>query len=82
MGIHTCQCANGGEVSREALAEDEGGGCVVGWRVGDSVCLTGPDTTTGVGVDLNSESSGDEGSAGSDHLEETHLDVVGRGLGW
>jgi hypothetical protein len=73
---HTGKSTDGAEVSGQTLAENEGGGGVVGRRVGDSVCLTGLDTTSGVLVDLESESSGDESSAGSDHLEETHFDVV------
>lgn len=71
----TGQGANGLEISGETLAEDEGGGGVVRGGVGDGVGLTGLNTTRGVLVDLKGESSCDESSAGSDHLEETHLDV-------
>lgn len=74
---HTGQGTNGVEVGRSTLAEDEGGRGVVGRGVGDCVSLTSLNTTSGVLVDLNGESSCDESSAGSDHLEETHFDVVG-----
>lgn len=74
---HTGQGAEDVEVSGETLAEDEGSGGVVGRGVGDCVSLASLDTTSGVLVDLEGESSCDESSAGSDHLEETHFDVVG-----
>lgn len=70
----TGQGTDGTEIGGKTLAEDEGGGCVVGRGVGDCVSLTSHDTTGGVVVDLDGESSGNESSAGSDHLEETHFD--------
>ena len=74
---HTGQGTDGIEVSGKTLAEDEGGRSFVGWGVGDSVGLASLDTTSGIVVDLEGESSCDESSAGSEHLEETHFDVVG-----
>jgi hypothetical protein len=74
---HTSQGTDGTEVGGDTLAEDESSGLVVGRGVGDSVGLTSLNATRGVLVDLESESSGDESSAGSDHLEETHFDVGG-----
>lgn len=72
----TGQSANGAEISGQTLAEDEGGGGVVGGRVSNGVSLTSLDTTSGVVVDLKGESSGDESSAGGEDLEETHVDAV------
>lgn len=77
---HTGQGTDGVEVGGETLAEDEGGRGVGGRGVGDRVGLTSLDTASGVVVDLEGKSSGDESSARSDHLEETHLDVVGWGV--
>jgi hypothetical protein len=77
FGKHTGDGSEGGKVGGDTLAEDEGGRCVVGRGVSDLVGLTGLDTSAGVLIDLKSESSCDESSAGSDHLEETHFDVVG-----
>lgn len=76
LAEHTGQSTNGIEVGGLTLAKDVGGGSVGLGRVGDRVGLTGNDTTSGVGVDLEGESSGDESSAGGDDLEETHFDVV------
>lgn len=76
MTKHTGKSTDGAEVGGKALAEDESGGGVVGRGVGDGVGLTGLNTASGVVVDLEGESSCDESSAGSDHLEETHFDVV------
>lgn len=69
------QGTHGVEVGGETLAEDEGGRGVVRRGVGDLVGLAGLNTTSRVLVDLDGESSCDESSAGSDHLEETHFDV-------
>ena len=74
---HTGDGSESSEVGGDTLAEDEGGRCVVRRGVSDLVGLTGNNTSSGVLVDLESESSCDESSAGSDHLEETHSDVVG-----
>ena len=82
MTEHTGQGTDGTKVSGKTLAEDEGGGSVAGWGVSDSVGLASLDTTSGVVVDLEGESGCDESSAGSDHLEETHFDVVGWLVGW
>jgi hypothetical protein len=82
-GKHTGQGANGVEVGGETLAEDEGGRGVIRRGVGDSVGLASLNTTGGVLVDLDGESSCDEGSAGSEHLDETHVDVCwGFRVGW
>lgn len=76
----TGEGANSVKVGGKTLAEEEGGGGVIGRGVGDSVGLTSLNTTSWVLVDLKGESSYDESSAGSDHLEETHVDVVWGGV--
>jgi hypothetical protein len=79
QGRHTGQGADGAEVGRDTLAENEGGGDVRGRGVGDGVGLASLDTSSGELVDLEGEGSGDEGSARGDDLEETHV-WVGGGL--
>jgi hypothetical protein len=79
-GRHTGQGADGVEVGRETLAEDEGGGDIRGRGVGDGVRLASLDTSSGELVDLEGEGSGDEGSARGDDLEETHVWVGVWGL--
>jgi hypothetical protein len=76
-GRHTGQGADGAEVGRDTLAENEGGGDVRGRGVGDGVGLASLDTSSGELVDLEGEGSGDEGSARGDDLEETHVWVGG-----
>lgn len=64
--------ANGLEVGRDTLAENEGSWLVLG-GVGDSVALSGNDTA-GESVDGDAEGRRDKGSARNDNLEETHVD--------
>jgi hypothetical protein len=64
---------NGLQVGANAVAEREGCWLVLG-GVGDSVGLTGLNTSGRVGVDGDCESRGHEGSARKDGLEETHVD--------
>lgn len=71
------------------LAKDEGGGSVVSWAVGDGVGLARLDGGREV-VDLDGEGSSDEGRAGEEGLEETHVDSWGglvirryyKSIGW
>jgi hypothetical protein len=67
--------ANGVKVARRSLAEDElGWGLVLG-GVGDRVSLTSNNTRARVVIDLElSAGSSDQGSAGKEGLEETHVD--------
>lgn len=70
---HTGKSLNGVQVAGRTLAEDEGGGGVVLGGVGDGVGLASNDAGR-EGVDSQSGSSSDEGSAREDSLEETHID--------
>lgn len=67
----TGQGLEGGEVGRLSLAEDDGGGSILG-GVGDGDGLASLDAL-GPGVELDGESSGDKGSARKNDLEETHF---------
>lgn len=71
--ILTGEGGDGIEVGVFTLAENEGGRGVVGRGVGDLVGLASLDLG-GELVDLNGQGSSNEGSAGEEGLEETHVD--------
>lgn len=62
----------GVEVGGGSLAQDDGGGSILG-RVGQGDGLASLDRL-GPRVELDGESGGDEGSARENDLEETHVD--------
>lgn len=72
-GKHTGQSANGVQVGRLSLTEDEGGRDIISGRVGDGVGGASNHTRSGVLVDLEGSNEGSESRRGDDSLEEAHV---------
>lgn len=71
-GKRTGQSANGIKVGRLSLAEDEGGGDIIGRGVGDGVGVASNDTLGREFVDLEGSDESSKGRGGKDSLEEAH----------
>lgn len=71
-GKRTGQSANGIKVGRQSLAEDEGGGDIIGRRVGDGVGVASNDTLGREVVDLEGGDESSKGRGRKDSLEEAH----------
>lgn len=71
-GKRTGQGANDIKVGGLSLAEDEGGGDIIGRGVGDGVGVAGNDTLGREVVDLEGSDESSESRGGKDSLEEAH----------